>query len=141
LVSVKRQRKRLNLEFSGKNGSNAKRRLTDRHEPKQWVFAKYVAHILAEASIVRLLHMERNVFFILLLTELDGGVCRDHEIHVESEKQSDQDGDGGTQNVRGHNEVRNFVVEAGWAADRALQDRVRRPDDSPGCCHAVENHA
>jgi hypothetical protein len=51
--------------------------LTDRDEPKEGVVTEHVAHIIAEATVIGLLHVEGLVFLIALLAKLNRGVgCR-----------------------------------------------------------------
>lgn len=52
--------------------------LTDGDEPEKRVVTKDVAHVVAEAAIIRLLHVEGLIFFVALLAELNCGVGSCH---------------------------------------------------------------
>ena len=84
--------------------------------------------------------MECLVFVVLLLAELNSRVLANHQIHMEGEKQSDQQSNNNRQYVRRHNKVRYLVVETVWVVDRPLNNWIRCAHNSPSSCQAVENH-
>jgi hypothetical protein len=94
--------------------------LTDRYKPEERVVTKYITHIIAEAAVIRLLHMERLVFFVSLLTKLYRCVGTSHQEHMEREKQGYQDSHGHRQYIRCHDVVGHFVVETAWMVDGPL---------------------
>ena len=102
--------------------------------------AKNGDEIGTEAQVVGHLVMERVVFFVTLLTELDRGELARDQVQVERHESCDDEGEDAGQDVGRHHEVAHLVVEGFWVTHRATDHRVARRHDQDCCHRAVEKH-
>ena len=84
--------------------------------------------------------MESVIFFASLLTEFDRGELAADQVEVERHKSRDDEGEDASQDVGGHDEVANLVVEGVWVAQSARDNRIAGRNDQQAGHGAMEEH-
>eukprot|EP00353_Schmidingerella_taraikaensis_P014142 CAMPEP_0185581814 /NCGR_PEP_ID=MMETSP0434-20130131/19055_1 /TAXON_ID=626734 ORGANISM="Favella taraikaensis, Strain Fe Narragansett Bay" /NCGR_SAMPLE_ID=MMETSP0434 /ASSEMBLY_ACC=CAM_ASM_000379 /LENGTH=185 /DNA_ID=CAMNT_0028200443 /DNA_START=366 /DNA_END=922 /DNA_ORIENTATION=- len=109
-------------------------------EPEERVVAEDQSEVLAEASIVGLLRVERVVLLAALLAELDSREGARDQVQVERHEGCDDKCQHRRQNVRSHHKVAHFVIEAVGVAQRARDHIIARQHYQQAGERAVEEH-